>query len=298
MRSQNLKSKIFLDGGDPNETREILDLLGFLDGQTTNPTLISKNPEAAERLSEGQKFSKEEIFDFYKGVVSDVSNLIPKGSVSIEVYADANTKAEEMIEQGREFYTWIPNAHIKFPTTKEGLKAAEQAVKDGIRVNMTLCFTQEQAAAVYAATLRFADARSGQASQEGFKNVFVSPFIGRLDDRGENGMDVIKNIIEMYESGDGHVAVLTASVRNLDHLMQAIKLESDIITVPFKILKEWGEKGMPMPGKDYIYNARELTPIEYKELDLNKPWQEFDIYHELTDKGIEKFSADWNSLLR
>ncbi|MCK5427465.1 MAG: transaldolase, partial [Thermodesulfovibrionia bacterium] len=197
------------------------------------------------------------------------------------------TKAEQMLKQGKEMFSWIPNAHVKYPSTKEGLKAAEQAVKGGLRVNMTLCFKQEQAAAVHAAT---SGAKKG--------DVFVSPFIGRLDDRGENGMEVIANIIKMYQKDDRHVEVLTASVRTFDHLLYALQLESDIITAPYKILKEWGEKGLPMPGNDYVYRAGDLKSIPYKELDLTKNWQEFDINHDLTDKGMEKFSADWNALIR
>lgn len=292
MRPANLNTKIFLDSGDPSETKQVLDLLGFLDGQTTNPSLIAKNPETAKKIESGEKFSKEEIFDFYKGVVSDVSNLIPKGSVSIEVYADKATTAEQMLEQGREFFTWIPNAHIKFPTTHEGLKAANQAAKEGIRVNMTLVFSQDQGAAVYSATKT-----EGPETLEGFKNIFISPFIGRLDDQGENGMDVIANIINMYEKSDHHVAVLTASVRSMDHFLYALKLGSDIITAPFKILKEWGEKGMPIIN-DFVYAPQDLKAIPYKELDLEKPWEEFDISHQLTDTGIDKFSADWNALIK
>ena len=152
MRPKNLKTRIFLDGGDPEETRTLLGLLGFLDGQTTNPTLISKNPEARRRLEKGEKFNPDEIFGFYQQVVREISGLIPQGSVSIEVYADLSTAAEQMLKQGREMFTWIPNAHIKFPISGEGLKAAEAAVKEGLRVNLTLCFSQEQAGAVYAAT--------------------------------------------------------------------------------------------------------------------------------------------------
>ncbi len=122
-------------------------MLGFLDGQTTNPSLIAKNPETA-----GTKFSREEILEFYKKVVQDISELIPQGSVSIEVYADPLTSSVQMFLEGKIFFTWIPNAHIKYPTTFEGLKAAEMSVKEGMRVNMTLCFSQEQAAAVYSAT--------------------------------------------------------------------------------------------------------------------------------------------------
>jgi transaldolase len=287
MRPQNLKTRIFLDGGDPGETREIMNLLGFLDGQTTNPTLISKNPQARDRLGRGEKFSKEEIFTFYKGVVKELSALMPRGSISVEVYADLSTKAEQMLKQGEEMFSWIPNAHIKFPSSHEGLKAAEQAVKKGLRVNMTLCFSQEQAAAVYAATQ---GARRGE--------VFVSPFIGRLDDRGENGMDLIADIIRMYRNGDGHVEVLTASVRTLDHLLYALHLGSDIVTVPYKILKEWGERKLFLPGKDYIYNAGSLKGIPYRGIGLTKKWREYDIAHDLTVKGMEKFSEDWNSLIR
>ena len=117
------------------------------------------------------------------------------------------TTAEEMLAQGEEMFSWIPNAYVKYPCTREGLRAAEMSVQREIRVNMTLCFSQDQAAAVYAAT---------RGSKE---PVYVSPFIGRLDDRRQNGMDVVKNIKTMYKDGDGHVHVLAASIRNIDHLL-------------------------------------------------------------------------------
>jgi len=287
MRPTNLKTKIFLDGGDADETRAIIKQLGFLDGQTTNPTLISKNPGAKKRLERGEKFTEKEIYEFYRGVVTTISGLMPQGSISVEVYADASTSADAMVKQGKDMYSWIPNAHIKFPTSREGLRAAEQAVKEGLRVNMTLCFSQEQAAAVYAAT-------RGAGKGE----VYVSPFIGRIDDLGENGMDVIENILSMYRKGDGHVAVLTASVRTMDHLLYALKLGSDIITVPYGILKAWGEKGMPIPGNEYHYDAKSLKPIPYRDIDLGRRWDDYDIRHDLTDKGMEHFSADWNALIQ
>src|SRR5436189_296124 len=113
------KTKILVDGGDPQETREVKELLGFVDGQNTNPS-------------------------------------------------------------------WIPNAYIKYPSTAEGLRAAQMSVEHSMRINMTLCFSQQQAAAVYAAT-------------KGTKQpAYVSPFVGRLDDTGENGMDVVKNIKQMF----------------------------------------------------------------------------------------------------
>lgn len=294
MRPNNLKTKIFLDGGDPEETKKIIEKLGFLDGQTTNPTLISKSPKATKRLESGLKFSKKEILDFYRGIVEEISSLIPDGSVSVEVYADANTTADEMFIQGKGMFKWIPNAHIKYPTNKAGLEAAEKSIREGMRVNMTLVFSEDQAAAVYAATR---GAKKGQ--------VFISPFVGRLDDIDENGMDLIKNILKMYKSIDGpaspqggHVDVLTASVRSMEHFLCALSLGSDIITAPSKLINEWVQKGMqiPKPGS-YTYNFRDLKQIEYKSLDLDKNWKEFNIKHELTDAGIEKFSSDWNALI-
>jgi transaldolase len=286
MRPQGLTTRIFLDGGNPADTREIIGLLGFLDGQTTNPTLISKNPKAMERLRSGEKFSEKEIYNFYRDVVAELSLLIPRGSVSVEVYADFSTKADQMLEKGKEMFSWIPNAHIKFPTSAEGLKAAGMAVKSGLRVNMTLCFTQEQAAAVYAATC---GAKKGE--------VFVSPFVGRLDDRKENGMGLIANIVRMYGKSDHHVEVLSASVRSMDHFYYSIALGCDIITAPYEILKEWATKGLPMPDEHFRYDTKGLEPILFKELDLAKNWNEYDISHDLTIKGMEKFSADWNLLI-
>lgn len=286
MRPENLKTRIFLDGGDPDETREIIDLLGFLDGQTTNPTLISRNPDAKKRLKKGGKFTEEELLEFYRKVVVEISSLIPEGSVSVEVYADLETTSASMLMQGREMYSWTENAHIKFPTNAEGLKALSEAVASGLKTNMTLCFRQEQAAAVYAASR---GCRGG--------DVYVSPFVGRLDDRGQNGMGLIANILRMYRAGDGHVQVLTASVRGYEHLQAAIAMGSDIVTAPFEVLKEWGGKGLPLPGKDYLYRSHDLEDILYLDLDLDREWEDYDIFHELTTKGIERFAEDWNSLL-
>ncbi len=218
--------------------------------------------------------------------MTDISEVIPDGSVSIEVYADKNTSAEEILQQAEKFSDWISNAHIKIPLTRAGLEAAEKAVKKGIKLNITLCFSQEQAAAVYAAT---AGAKRGQ--------VFISPFIGRLDDRGKDGMSLIKNIMKMYEDGDGHVEVLAASVRSYDHFLRSLQLKADIITAPAKILREWAKKGKPLPDKNYKYDSGKLKNIPYKNLDLSKPWNKFDINHELTEKGVESFCKDWNGLI-
>ena len=152
---------------------------------------------------------------------------------------------------------------------------------------MTLVFSQEQAAAVYAAT---------KGAKKG--DVFLSPFVGRLDDRGENGMDFISNVLKMYQQGDGHVEVLTASVRSQEHFLKALELGSDIITSPLKILKEWKETGMPVSSEKLKVESQKLKPIEYEEISLDKSWQEYNIKHELTDKGIEKFAEDWNALIK
>jgi transaldolase len=155
---------------------------------------------------------------------------------------------------------------------------------------MTLCFFQDQAAAVYAAT---------RGSRE---PVYVSPFVGRLDDHGENGMDLVKNIKRMYRIGDGHVHVLAASIRHLDHLLASFALDVELATVPAKILTEWATKGFPMPDQDFSYRALDakgepLKPIPYKELDLKLPLQSFDTTHELTSTGIQRFVADYRSTL-
>lgn len=287
MRPDNLKTNIFLDGGDPAETQEIINLLGFLDGQTTNPSLVVKNPEAQERIAQGNKFSPQELLDFYKTVVTAISTHTPDGSISIEVYADAETRADAMLAQARTMNGWIPNAHIKFPTTLEGLEAAAQAVREGMRVNMTLCFTQKQAAAVHLATL---GCREGQ--------VFISPFVGRLDDIDENGMDLIKNILTMYREVHSAVEVLTASVRSMNHFLCALSLGADNITAPATILREWAQRGLPISDTNHICDSTKLKPIPYLSLNLGGGWRSLDISHPLTNKGINRFAADWNALLK
>jgi transaldolase len=291
MLTNRPKTKILVDGGDPNETLRIKSLLGFVDGQTTNPSLIAKNPEIQQLIASGHTLSAEEEKNEYRKIVQSISPLVGDAGVSIEVFADLNTTADDMLAQGQEMFSWIPNAHIKYPCTHEGLRAAQTSVQKNIRVNMTLCFSQEQAAAVYAAT-------------RGSKQpIYVSPFVGRLDDHGEDGMDLIRNIKKMYEHGDGHVHVLAASIRGINHLLWSFALSAELATVPGKVLDEWAAKGSPMPDQNFSYrgvdaSGKPLKAIPYKELDLNVPWQSFDIAHELTNKGIQKFVADYQSTLR
>lgn len=290
MPAHRTKTKILVDGGDPEETLAVKSLVGFVDGQTTNPTLIAKNPKVRQLILSGHKFSTREQTDEYKKIVKAISSLVGDAGVSIEVFADFDTIGEQMLAQGEEMFSWIPNAYIKYPCTHEGLRAAQMSVQKGMRVNMTLCFSQEQAAAVYAAT-------------KGAKEpVYVSPFVGRLDDRGENGMDLVGNIKKMYRSGDGHVHVLAASVRHLEHLLALFFLDAELATAPSKVWEEWAAAGFRLPGKDFSYkavdkNGKTLKPIPYRELDLTSAWEQFDIEHELTTAGIRQFVADYKSTL-
>ena len=179
MLANKPKTKILVDGGDPQETLHVKETIGFVDGQTTNPSLIAKNPEIQQRIASGHSLSAQEEKDEYRKIVQAIPPLVGDAGVPIEVFADIGTT---------EMFSWIPNAYIKYPCTREGLRAAEMSVPKKIRVNMTLCFSQDQAAADYAAT---------KGSKE---PVYVSPFVGRLDDHGENGMDVVKNIKKMFNS--------------------------------------------------------------------------------------------------
>ncbi|MBN1779242.1 MAG: transaldolase [Candidatus Buchananbacteria bacterium] len=287
MKPIGLKSKIFLDSSDPRETQAIKNSLGFLDGQTTNPTSVSLHPEVKKRIAKGLRFTTDELLGFYKEVIQQIAAIIPDGSISIEVYADQQTKAEAMFEQAKEFATWIPNARIKLPSVPEGIKAAMLAVNDQLKINMTLCFSQAQAAAVHVAT------KGAQPDQ-----VVISPFVGRLDDRGQNGMDLLANIIRMYRQNNSHVGVLAASIRDLRQFLAALKLESDIITTRFAVLEEWVNNDKRLPGADFFYEKPGFELISYQSLNLDQNWYDFDLNHPLTDRGLEQFAADWNSLIK
>jgi transaldolase len=278
------RTKILVDGGDPQETRQIKNLLGFVDGQTTNPSLIANNPEIRALLAAGHKLSEDEDMAEYRKIVQEIFPLVGEAGVSIEVFSDRKSTAQEMFAQGKEMYTWIPNAYIKYPCTAEGLRAAQMSVQKGFRVNLTLCFSQQQAAAVYAAT-------KGTRAP-----AYVSPFVGRLDDIGQNGMDLVKNAKRMLAHGDGHLLVLAASIRNLEQLLCCFWLDVDLVTVPAKVLRLWAEKGFPLPEADFQYFSP-AEPIPYEELDLARPWETFNIAHELTTKGLEKFAGDYRKTL-
>jgi transaldolase len=208
-------------------------------------------------ISSGHKFSTKEELHECKKIVLTISPQVGDAGVSIQVFADSDTTGEQML--------------------------AQMSVREGIGVNMTLCFSQEQAAAVYAAT-------------KGSKDpVYVSPFLGRLDDQGQNGMDLVRDIKKMYEAGDGYVHVWGASVRTLNHLLAAVALQAELATAPSKVWEEWAAASFPLPEKDFVYKGvdklgNQLRPIPYKSVDLNLPWESFDIRHE--------FVYDYKSTLK
>ena len=282
MKPANLTTQIFLDSGSATDTRRALELLGFLDGQTTNPTLVAKGLQATLG---GKVLTEAELYSAYRQIVRQIAAAIPDGYISIEVYADANTTAEAMLVQGRQMATWTPHMHIKYPTTPAGLEAAKQSISEGYNVNMTLCFSQSQAAAVYSTTI---GATQGQ--------VLLSPFVGRLDDTGVSGLCLIANIQKMYETGDGHVMVLAASIRTLEQFLAVLALGVDVVTVPLSVLESWAAAGMPVPEIDReVHDA--FTPIPYEDTPLNLLPENYPLEHLLTTKGVEKFAADWNTLI-
>jgi transaldolase len=290
MRPAELKTRIFLDSGSAEETRDIIEKLGFLDGQTTNPTyFVTKNPDIRQAVEAGKKFSREALLEEYQKLAKEVSPLVgERGSVSIEVYADKNTTVEEMVGQAHEMYGWIDNAHIKLPVVRAGLAAAEQLVAEGLRINMTLCFSEAQAAAVHAATR---GAAPGQ--------VFVSPFISRFDKIGQNGFDLLLNIQKMFREAESHVSILAASVHSVYDIAHVIETEMDIITIPYEDLLGWIAAGKPVEtSRLHQKDTSALASIPREDFDLSQTWSTFDIRHELTDQGLQHFADDWNSVLQ
>ncbi|OGK37767.1 hypothetical protein A3F03_01610, partial [Candidatus Roizmanbacteria bacterium RIFCSPHIGHO2_12_FULL_41_11] len=286
--------KIFLDSGNPQDTKKAKGLLGFLDGQTTNPSLVAKNPEVQKFIESGKKLSSKELLKFYRDIIGEMEKQIA-GAISVEVYADWETKAAEMLKQAENMSSWGRNIYIKFPTIPEGVRAAAEFVKKGGRVNMTLVFDQNQAGAVYAATLP-----SKQPA-------FVSPFIGRWDDRGYYGLDLVKNIVKMYRKfsklnrqSKPHVLVLGASIRTLDHFYTSIFLGADILTIPIKIIYEWLEEERWLPDEHYRPDSQGLKSLVYEDIPYHPDCTKYQIEKKdgsLLDEGLKKFVADWKKLI-
>lgn len=212
--------KFFIDTANIEDIREIA-AWGVLSGVTTNPSLIAK---------EGKDF---------KSVINEICTIVD-GPISAEV---VSTETESMIKEGKEFASWHKNITVKLPTIPTGLAACKALSNEGIKVNMTLCFSATQAMLC---------ASSGAA--------FVSPFIGRLDDIGLEGIQLIEDIAHIFVNGNLETEILAASIRTPNHITNAAKAGADIVTIPPKLFKQI-------------------------------------IKHPLTDKGLELFLTDWNNAM-
>jgi len=211
---------IFLDTANIGQIRQAAKL-GIISGVTTNPSLVSK----------------EGATD-YKAVVKEICSIIP-GPVSVEVLTE---EAKAMIEQARDISTWAPNVVIKIPVTADGLEAISALAKENIKVNMTLCFSLNQA---------ILGALAGAT--------YVSPFVGRLDDIGHNGMELVRDIVNVFTHYQLPTQVIAASLRHPQHCIAAAKAGAHIATVPYQVLMQM-------------------------------------IHHPLTDIGIDRFLSDWRQV--
>jgi transaldolase len=211
--------QLYIDTANINEIREAASW-GILSGVTTNPTLIAKEKGA----------------DF-RSTISEIATLV-NGPISAET---VSLDGEGMIREGVEYAAWHPNVIVKVPSTTEGLKAVYGLAKQGIRTNVTLCFNAAQA--LFAA-------RAGA--------FIISPFIGRVDDTGVDGMQLIREISAIYKQGGITTMILAASIRHPRHIIDSAIAGADIATCPFKVLQQ-------------------------------------SMKHPLTDKGVEQFLADWQS---
>ena len=189
--------KFFLDTANVKEIREG-QAMGVLDGVTTNPSLVAK---------EGTPF---------KETVLEICNIV-NGPVSVEVTA---TDLEGMLSQGRNYAKWHRNVVVKLPTTREGVKGCKALTDEGIKVNMTLCFSPTQALLV---------AKAGAS--------YVSPFVGRLDDISSNGMSLVREIVQIYKNYSYTTQVLAASLRHPMHVVEAALVGAHVGTMPFKVLE-------------------------------------------------------------
>lgn len=211
--------KFFIDTAVVDEIKEANDM-GIICGVTTNPSLIAKS---------GRDFSE---------VIHEIAAIVD-GPISGEVKATM-TDATGMIEEGRAIAAIHPNMVVKIPMTEEGLKACKTLSAEGIKVNMTLIFSANQALLA---------ARAGAA--------YVSPFIGRIDDISMSGMDLIRSVVEIFSYTDLQTEIIAASVRNPVHVTECALAGADIATVPYKVLKQMihhplTDVGIEKFRKDYL----------------------------------------------
>ncbi|MDP2649709.1 MAG: transaldolase family protein [bacterium] len=302
-----MKTLFLLDSGDPDEYRQICELAkknnSEIWGATTNPSLIAKKlADTSAPLGVNKKVSPKEAFKLQKQIVLEIANIVP-GAVSAEVYADENTKAEELIGEGREIAKWHMRIIVKLPTTIEGFKARTALRKEGITVNNTLVFSQEQ---VFAICLH---EQIIQNSYNPIKTIwpsFISPFVGRLDDIGQNGMDLVKNSMSMKEEFGFNLWMLEASVRKSEHIKLGIDYRTELMTAPAKVYNEWFEQST----NQQMDKKKKLEPIPYwnpsdELLSVEKIGEfmhliesgQLNIHHELTDKGVVRFATDWKAII-
>jgi len=203
--------EFFLDTADVDSIRELSET-GLVDGVTTNPSLVAKSGK-----------------DFFT-ILKDISKIV-SGPISAEVTA---LESDGMIAEGEKLAKIAKNIVIKLPLTQEGLKACTKLTKKKIKTNVTLCFSPAQALIA---------AKSGAT--------YISPFVGRLDDIGENGMELIQKIKDIYSNYPKlNTKILVASVRNMEHVAQAAMIGADVVTLPPKILEELYEHPLTKKGLD------------------------------------------------
>jgi transaldolase len=214
--------KFFIDTANIDEIREAASL-GIIDGATTNPTLLSREKDRGKT---------------YRDILLEICDIV-KGPVSAEV---VSSDAEGMLKEGRELRKLSDFINIKVPISLEGLKAVSALSSEGIPSNVTLIFSGNQALMA---------AKAGAA--------FISPFVGRIDDAGGVGMEIIDDIVQIYRNYDIQTQVIVASVRHPVHVLDAARIGADIATIPFKVIQKL-------------------------------------VYHPLTDVGIQRFLDDWNKV--
>jgi transaldolase len=211
--------KFFIDTGDVAEVREAY-AMGLVDGITTNPSLIAKS---------GRR---------YKEVVVEMCELI-NGPISAEVLS---TTYDEMMVEARDWHKVHKNIVVKLPLIADGLKAVRTCAQEGIRTNVTLCFSANQALLA---------AKAGAS--------FISPFIGRLDDVSETGMELIQKIVTIYQNYDFDTEVLVASVRNPVHVVDAAMIGADICTIPFSVMQQLSKHPLTDVGlKKFVEDGKKI----------------------------------------
>lgn len=278
------KTRIFLDAGSAEDSKKAISIYPELDGQTTNPTIISKNKFLLDKIESGRKF---DINNDYKKIIQQINNVIPKKSISIEVYADAKTTASEMLDQGQEFNKWVPNAYIKLPLTEQGIIAAQSLIKNDVNVNMTLNFSLKQAFALHL------------ACEDILKNsnadMLISPFIGRLDDINQDGLQLAVDIQNLFENINSEIKVLASSIRSYQAIKQVISNEIDIITIPSKYFTKKIYDYF-VSSKDQSIRLISDTSKFIDQYQNTANWKDIDIRFSMTDSGLEKFANDWNNI--